>query len=96
LDEKISLIDQFTAKSLVNKFNKAIKGTQDAKIAFDELDASISPRLAKQWKVDEARAMDERGEALRIYDVQQNNSKSSPCIFLFRLQPELFSSSNSK
>ncbi len=69
--------DAFIAKSLVEKWRKAVAGLHDAKSAFEELSARLKIEWVQQWKVQEMQAMEERGECLRIYDVTLPNSKYS-------------------
>ena len=57
------------------KFEKARKGTTECGLVFKELTASILADLIEQWSRSEAKALSEHGEELRIYDVEEENSK---------------------
>jgi hypothetical protein len=56
--------------SLLKRYSKAVNGIQELKEAFDELSETVDENLLEKWKQDEARAMDSRGEHLRIFDVK--------------------------
>jgi hypothetical protein len=59
----------------VAKFQKAQNGTTTSRLAFDELTASISADLTEKWGQSEAKAMHDRGDYLKIYDVEEDNSE---------------------
>ena len=51
-------------------FKRAVKGLSAAKKVLDETTAALNKDLINTWSVAEEKAMKERGEALRIFDVQ--------------------------
>jgi hypothetical protein len=61
--------------SLLKKYKKAVKGHRDMKTAFNELTETISPNLIEEWTVAEKKAMLERGNLLKIFDVKEDNGK---------------------
>ena len=56
--------------TLHKKFDKATIGLKDTADAFLELSAALDGNLVETWKKEEQKAQVERGEALRIYDIQ--------------------------
>lgn len=58
------------------KYSRTIKGLADTREAFDALTKSLNPALVVAWTKAEKQAMDERGEYLRIYDVNITKRKS--------------------
>jgi Kyakuja-Dileera-Zisupton transposase len=61
------------AQALVKKWEKALVGYAETKVALDELTARLDKKWIKRWQAAEAIAVQERGEHLRIYDVQFEN-----------------------
>jgi hypothetical protein len=49
-----------------------VKGREDSQVAFEELDASVDKHLSQDWVEEERKAMQFRGDYLRIYEVQTN------------------------
>jgi hypothetical protein len=54
----------------VRKHRLAIKGRDESKAAFEDLDAKIDETSLWAWREEEQEAMENRGESLRIYEVQ--------------------------
>jgi hypothetical protein len=67
----------------VAKYKKAVKGEEESRIAFEELDASVDDTSSQEWTREEREAMEFRGEYLRIYKVQIDKGK----FFIFLLRP---------
>jgi len=61
--------------SLARKYKKAVAGLRKTQEAFEGLTKSISADLIEEWTATEKQAMLERGDALHIFDVQEENSK---------------------
>jgi hypothetical protein len=59
-----------SVSTLRKKFEKATIGLKDTSEAFLELSAALDSNLVETWQKDEQMAQVERGEALRIYDIQ--------------------------
>ena len=62
-------------QSLVRKYKKAVAGLRKTWEAFEGLTKSISSDLIEVWTATEKQAMLEHGDALHIFDVQEENSK---------------------
>jgi hypothetical protein len=56
--------------TLSKKHKKALDGLIDTSTAYAELSAALDSELIVSWQEQERKAQIERGEALRIYDVQ--------------------------
>ena len=56
--------------TLRKKFEKATVGLKETSEAYLELSAALETKLIDTWKMEEQKAQVERGEALRIYDIQ--------------------------
>ena len=69
-----------SAHSIITKWKNAQQQQAETKSALDELTARISNAWVSEWKQLEERAMNERGNLLRIYDVA--NTKGEPCPML--------------
>ena len=63
------------AQAIVKKWGKASAGYMETKIALQELTARLDAKWIAQWEAAEAIAIEERGEHLRIYDVQIENGE---------------------
>ncbi|KAG1840122.1 hypothetical protein C8R48DRAFT_679665 [Suillus tomentosus] len=61
-------------KTLLKKYKWALKGVDDTKSPFDELTLSLDPEKILMWKIDEKKAMEQRGEYLDIYQLQMNKA----------------------
>jgi hypothetical protein len=57
---------------LNKKLKTAEKGLLTAREAYEDVTASIKTELIEEWGLAEAKAMRERGEALKIFEVEQN------------------------
>ncbi|MDT7543742.1 MAG: hypothetical protein QOE33_3655 [Acidobacteriota bacterium] len=62
-------------RSLALKYKKATAGLRKTREAFEGLTKSISADLIGEWTAMERTAMDERGDALEIFDVKEHNSE---------------------
>jgi hypothetical protein len=89
---------QTIVPTLSKKHIIAIEGRDEAKKAYEEVTASINANLIEQWRPLEARAMKERGETLRIFEVQLDKRElyhfSPPIrklmkLFVVQLHPRL-------
>jgi hypothetical protein len=63
-------------KSLKSKYKKAIEGQKKTRRAFEDLDASVDEVSSQQWREEERKAMEFRGEYLRVYEVQMDKGES--------------------
>jgi hypothetical protein len=54
------------------KGKKAVNGKNQSRLAYEGLTASIDENLILGWMLDEEKAMKERGDSLKIYQVQEN------------------------
>lgn len=61
----------------------AIEGRDEAKKTYEEVTASIDAKLIAQWRPLEEKAMKERGEALRIFEVQLDKRRFDIFVRLF-------------
>ena len=68
-----NFLNKFLAKSLMEKWKRAVSGLHHTKLAFDELSARLNPEWLKRWEELEAKAVKERGSLLQIYDVSLPN-----------------------
>jgi len=59
------------ALMLSKKFQKALEGFSDTRAAFQGLTDSLSEERIQDWKRQEKQASRHRGNALKIYEVQQ-------------------------
>lgn len=64
------LINFIIVSSLTKKFKLAADRLPDAKANYVQLSNSLSDDLVTKWKKEEEKAMEKRGEALDIYNVQ--------------------------
>jgi hypothetical protein len=65
------LLLRFTLVStLRKKYEKASIGLKDTGDAYHELSAALDSKLVESWRKGEEKAQVERGEALRIYNIQ--------------------------
>ena len=64
--------------TLLTKLKRSQIGLESTKPAFDQLNKSCIERKLSvdSWKLDETLAMEERGERLSIFDVNQGNAPS--------------------
>ena len=65
-------------KTWLTKFQKAVKGKMDSKDVYDELTLSLDETLITEWKVQEGKAMKDRGVAMKIFAVQEE--KGAICV----------------
>ena len=63
-------------KALLLKLKKAAKGKRETKVAYDGLTASLDDKLIKVWREQEAKAMRERGDSLKIFQVKEKKGKT--------------------
>ncbi|KAF8463731.1 hypothetical protein DFH94DRAFT_686719 [Russula ochroleuca] len=68
--------------TLCKKIEKAMIGVKDTSEAFIELSAALDTNLIEAWQRDEQQAQVNRGECLRIYDVQVEQAPSQADIRL--------------
>jgi hypothetical protein len=69
----------------VKAHKKAMRGLDDAQEVFASTTKALDPKLIHQWAKDEKHAMQVRGTAMKIFDVQLGKGmwrSSSTCIFL--------------
>jgi len=59
------------APTLSKKFQKALEGLSETRAAFQGLTDSLSEDKIQDWKRQEKQASRQRGDALKIYEVQQ-------------------------
>jgi len=59
------------APTLSKKFQKALEGLSETRAAFQGLTHSLSEDKIQDWKRQEKQASRQRGDALKIYEVQQ-------------------------
>jgi len=59
------------APTLSKKFQKALEGLSETRVAFQGLTDSLSEDKIQDWKRQEKQASRQRGDALKIYEVQQ-------------------------
>jgi len=59
------------ALTLSKKLKKAMEGLSETRAAFQGLTDSLSPDQIQDWKRQEKQALRHRGDALKIYEVQQ-------------------------
>jgi hypothetical protein len=81
-------------KALLKKLKKAVKGRWEAKEAYDGLGASIDKKLIEEWRVQEAKAMSERGDALKIFEVQEE--KGEICLLSIYVRLNMWGSSDTE
>lgn len=67
--------------TLCKKFKKAKIGVKDTSEAYQDLSKALDKGLVQTWQKDEQKAQVERGEALRIYDVQLEQGMESLSIY---------------
>jgi len=56
---------------------RAEEGVADTQPAFEQLSDWLDPSLVQEWTRQERVAMEERGDALHIYDVKSNKGGNS-------------------
>jgi len=59
------------ALTLSKKLKKAMEGLSETRAIFQGLTDSLSPDQIQDWKRQEKQASRHRGDALKIYEVQQ-------------------------
>jgi len=59
------------APTLSKKFQKALEGLSETRVAFQGLTDSLSEDKIQDWKRQEKQPSRQRGDALKIYEVQQ-------------------------
>ena len=59
-----------SVSTLRRKYEKARKGVQSTSVAYREMTSALKGELVEKWKKDEEKAMIERGNSLKIYDVK--------------------------
>jgi hypothetical protein len=55
--------------SLLKKYQKAIPRLEDAKASHEGLTKSLDREWVEKWSKEEEKAMKDRGDALRVFDV---------------------------
>jgi hypothetical protein len=83
-------------KSLLRKHEKAVDGRRDTKTAFHELTETISPDLIGEWTALEKKAMLERGDLLKIFDVKEDNGENTGLKHCIYTHGKLSCSSNAE
>jgi hypothetical protein len=63
------------AQAIVKKWAKASAGYMETQVALQELTARLDAKWIAQWQAAETIAIEERGEYLRVYDVQIENGE---------------------
>jgi hypothetical protein len=58
------------------KAKKAALGKKDKQLVYDELTSSIDQKLINRWRDEEAEAMRNRGEKLKIFQVHEDNGRT--------------------
>ena len=61
---------------LLKKYKRAKSGLTETKSAYDRLAESLDAVKVMEWKEQEQRAMEERGDALRIFEVKLEKGES--------------------
>lgn len=56
--------------SLLRKYSEAVQGVATTETPFHRLTESVSKTSITQWEAAEKKAMELRGEYLKIYDIQ--------------------------
>jgi hypothetical protein len=64
-----------TVVSLLKKYKKAVRGLADTTAAHEGLTQSLPSELVKKWGEAEQKAMMDRGDALRIFDVVEKKGQ---------------------
>jgi hypothetical protein len=64
-------LSEILVQSILRKWKIAVTQKEDMKNALDELTDRISDDWITEWKKLEEKAMRERGDALKIYDVAE-------------------------
>jgi hypothetical protein len=75
MSQWVSLEYIFAAQSIVKKWKEAVLERENMKNALDELTDRLSDEWIAEWKELEALAIDERGDILRMYDVDETHGK---------------------
>ena len=57
---------------MVKKWTDAMKGVREMKEAYEGLSESMEEETLKGWKEEEAEAMENRGEFMKIYEIKFN------------------------
>jgi hypothetical protein len=66
-----------SVSTLRRKFEKATIGSKETSTAFHELSSALDKESVQIWKHEEQKAQFERGDALKIYDVQVEQGMES-------------------
>jgi len=61
----------YSSSNTVKKLKKALEGLSETRAAFQGLTDSLSKEKIQDWKRQEKQALRQRGDALKIYEVQQ-------------------------
>jgi hypothetical protein len=56
---------------------------QEMKAAFEELSETVDEQVLAQWKEEEGRAMDFRGDYLRVFDVRMEKGLSCKVLVIW-------------
>ena len=67
----MNVSDAFAVQSIIQRWKKAVIQREEMRSALDELTDRISEEWIEEWKELEERAMQERGDALKIYDIAE-------------------------
>lgn len=62
-------------QSLSKKYKKAVASLEEAKASHQGLTGSLTARLVEQWTRMEEKAMEERGDALTVFDVVEQKGR---------------------
>ena len=86
----------FRSQTLITKLKRSQIGLELTKPAFEQLNKSCMERKlpVHVWKLEEAIAMEERGEALRIFDINHELAPSLAQITLRLTDPKDNSNQN--
>ena len=68
---------------LVNKYKRAVKSRENTKVAYESLTDSLEEAKVNEWRAAEKQAMEERGEYLRIYEVQESKGAFQMIVLIF-------------
>ena len=64
-------IHGYSSSNTLKKVPKALEGLSETRAAFQGLTDSLSEDKIQDWKRQEKQALRQRGDALKIYEVQQ-------------------------
>jgi hypothetical protein len=67
-----------TVNSLKRKYARALPAQQESLEVFEELDKSLNTKSRKEWEMQEAMAMEYRGDYLNVYNVKSEKGELFP------------------